>query len=290
MKILFCLILSTLFLTQVLAQINEKQYPEDRIYTSADRGMGKYASRSIYQTGKFVLTFDDGPSVQNTPRMLDILKKHGAHATFFVLTGVISDSMLPLLKRVLDEGHILASHGREHLRSNDLPLEVFKKNLSDSFLTLKRVYEYAGHSLSNIYFRYPYGQYGGALDYHHMNALKEVSRELFGDNCIQFVFWDVDTADWVPSMTAKDVFTNMKAHMLGGRYYGFKLVNGKYVKVPRNMKNPPGGGVILQHDVHEKNLEAVDQFLTWAKENSVQVVTLPEVQEFSVLRECRFLN
>lgn len=290
MKILCLTFLAFIPLTQVFAQGKDKQYPEDRVYTSTDRGMGKYAARSIYQTGKFVLTFDDGPSVKNTPQMLDILKKHGVHATFFVLTGDINDSMLPLLKRVLDEGHILASHGREHLHSNGLPAEAFKKNLQDSIETLKKVYEYAGHPWTNIYFRYPYGEYGGNSSYHQMNVMQELSQELFGDNCVQFVFWDVDTADWVPSMTSEDVFTNMKAHMLGGRYYDFKLVHGKYVKVPLNMKSPPGGGVILQHDIHEKNLQAVDMFLNWAKSNNVEIVTLPEVQEFAVLRECRFVN
>jgi len=273
----------------VFAQEELKQYPEQRNYTNTDRGMAKYLAKSLYGTGKFVLTFDDGPSAANTPRLLDILQAHGVHATFFVLTDSINDSMLPLLKRVLDEGHIIASHGRTHDHSNGLTLAAFQNNVRQSLLTLKRVYEYAGHPFHSIYFRYPYGEYGGNASYHHMNALRELSRELFGDNCIQFVFWDVDTADWVPTMTSEDIFTNMKAHYTGGRYYDFKLVNGKYVKVPLTMTNPPKGGVILQHDIHEKNLAAVEMYLNWIKTEAVQVVTLPEVDEFVIERECRFL-
>lgn len=278
------------FSCTVFSQDLDKQYPEDRSYTSADRGMGKYAAKSLYQSGKFALTFDDGPHSEYTPRLLDVLKEENVQATFFVLTNRINDAMLPLLKRILDEGHILASHSKSHDHSNQLSLETYTRNLKDSLLTLKAVYEYAGHPWTAIYYRYPYGEYGGAASYHHMNVMQQVSQELFGDNCIQFVFWDVDTADWVPTMTSDDVLTNLKAHFLGGRYYDFKLVNGKYEKVPLTMKTPPKGGVILQHDIHEKNIEATRHYIRWARTAGVELVTLPEVEEFKVLRECRFLN
>lgn len=273
----------------VHSQELDKQYPEDRVYTNADRGMGKYQARSLRDTGKFSLTFDDGPHAVNTPRLLDVLKAGNVHATFFVLTDKINDSMLPLLKRVLDEGHILASHSKTHDHSNGLSLATFKANLKESLLALKRVYEYAGHPFHNIYFRFPYGEYGGNAQYHHMNAMQEVSQELFGDNCIQFVFWDVDTADWVQAMTSQDIFTTMKANQIGGRYYDFQLQNGTYNRVARTMNNPLKGGVILQHDVHEKNIEATRLYIDWAKNNGVDLVTLPEIEEFQVLRECRFL-
>jgi peptidoglycan/xylan/chitin deacetylase (PgdA/CDA1 family) len=122
-----------------------------------------------------------------------------------------------------------------------------------------------------------------------MNVIQEISKELFGDNCIQFVFWDVDSVDWVPAMTPTDIFTTLKAHYTGGRYYDFKLVNGKYVKVPLNMVNPPKGGVVLQHDIHDRTLEAVRMFIKYAKAQGLQLVTLPETEEFTVLRECRFI-
>lgn len=284
------LICSFLLLLSLNALAQLKQYPEERTYTAQDRGMAPYLSRSLYGTGKFALTFDDGPHAQNTPRLLDLLKQHEVKVTFFVITELITDAMLPLLKRMLDEGHILASHNLIHAHSNELDEATFKSYLRRSILTLKRVYEYAGHPWTSIYFRYPYGQYGGATGYHHMNALREVSRELFRDNCIQFVFWDVDTADWVKSMTAEDVFANIKAHHQGGRYYDFKLQDGQYVKVPKTMTTPPRGGVVLQHDVHEKNIEATGLFIEWAKQNGVELVTLPEVDEFAVQRECRFIN
>jgi peptidoglycan/xylan/chitin deacetylase (PgdA/CDA1 family) len=129
----------------------DKQYPEDRDYGAEDRGMGRYAAKSLYQTGKFALTFDDGPSPVNTPKLLDILKEGNVHATFFVMTEHMTEANLPLLKRVLDEGHILASHGLGHIHSNQLDAAAFKKNLKDSFLRLKQVYAYSGHNMDSIY-------------------------------------------------------------------------------------------------------------------------------------------
>lgn len=55
------------------------------------------------------LTFDDGPTRNNTPQILDILKKNGIKATFFVI-GINHD----LYKRIVDEGHEIALHTYTH--------------------------------------------------------------------------------------------------------------------------------------------------------------------------------
>lgn len=61
---------------------------------------------------RIYLTFDDGPSSNVTPRVLDILKKNNVKATFFI-NGYSADK-LPLIKRIIDEGHTLAIHGMSH--------------------------------------------------------------------------------------------------------------------------------------------------------------------------------
>lgn len=66
------------------------------------------------------LTFDDGPDRQMTPAILDVLRRHGAHATFFVLTDyalVHPD----LVERILAEGHEVGLHFDRHDRITDLP-------------------------------------------------------------------------------------------------------------------------------------------------------------------------
>lgn len=72
------------------------------------------------------LTFDDGPSLDNTPKVLDVLKKYGVKATFFVLGNNLDNGVEyeKLLKRTLEEGHVIANHGYGHQYSYLCPGRV----------------------------------------------------------------------------------------------------------------------------------------------------------------------
>lgn len=60
-----------------------------------------------------VLTFDDGPSPETTPQILDILGAANVRAAFFVL-GEAVDRRPDLLRRIAAEGHQVAVHGCRH--------------------------------------------------------------------------------------------------------------------------------------------------------------------------------
>ena len=66
------------------------------------------------------LTFDDGPGAVTGP-LLDVLRDHGARATFDVLGGRISGRE-PLLRRAVAEGHEIGVHGWAHVDHRDHPL------------------------------------------------------------------------------------------------------------------------------------------------------------------------
>jgi peptidoglycan/xylan/chitin deacetylase (PgdA/CDA1 family) len=59
------------------------------------------------------ITFDDGPNPVATPRILDVLRDEGVHATFFVL-GRHAERWPELVRRMADEGHQLGNHGYWH--------------------------------------------------------------------------------------------------------------------------------------------------------------------------------
>ena len=59
------------------------------------------------------LTFDDGPSPEVTPQVLDILNEHKAKATFFVC-GRQAENNPELLQRIRDEGHTVGNHTYSH--------------------------------------------------------------------------------------------------------------------------------------------------------------------------------
>lgn len=283
-------LLLALFISQ-FSHAEILQYPEDRPYTSADRGYTQYGAPSLHKTGKYALTFDDGPHPVRTPKILDTLKKYNVKATFFTITSQINEANFPLIKRMLDEGHIVASHGRNHDNSNNITKEVWKSRVKQSFVELSKWYKKAGHDFDKLYYRFPYAAYGLRKDHHHMNTLKEISRELMNENCIQFAFWDIDSGDWIPKMTAQEVLQNFKASNEGGKFTTYKTVrvNGKLtqVKVPTRIDDPTSGGVVLQHDIQESSVGGIELFLKYAQENGLQVVRLDEVEEFAVTKNCK---
>lgn len=59
------------------------------------------------------LTFDDGPHPESTPRLLDILEKHQAHATFFMV-GESAKRHQWLVKRIAQQGHAIGNHSWDH--------------------------------------------------------------------------------------------------------------------------------------------------------------------------------
>jgi len=59
------------------------------------------------------LTFDDGPKTSRLPRLLDVLRKHSVHGTFFSLGQSIA-AYPSLVKRTHAEGHEHANHTWTH--------------------------------------------------------------------------------------------------------------------------------------------------------------------------------
>lgn len=265
-------------------------YPEDRTYDGSDQGYTQYGAPSLAKTGKYALTFDDGPHPIKTPKVLDTLKKYNAKAVFFVVTSQISEGTFPLIKRMLDEGHIVASHGRFHDNSDKIPKAEWKSKVKQSFVDLARWYKRAGHSLNKLYYRFPYAVYGGRSDHHHMNTLRDISLELTGKNCIHFVFWDHDTGDWIPKMTGDEVSNNFKATNEGGAFITYKTVrvNGKLtqVKVNSRINDPMSGGVVLQHDIQDSTVNGTEKILRYAEAKNLEIVRLDAVDEFEISREC----
>jgi peptidoglycan/xylan/chitin deacetylase (PgdA/CDA1 family) len=59
------------------------------------------------------LTFDDGPHPQYTPRLLEILERFGARATFFVI-GELARKHTDLVRRMAAAGHAIGNHSWSH--------------------------------------------------------------------------------------------------------------------------------------------------------------------------------
>jgi len=71
--------------------------------------VGRYG----YSSHKVALTFDDGPDPEWTPKILDVLKRENAKATFFLI-GIQTDRFSGIAKRIYDEGHTIGNHTFTH--------------------------------------------------------------------------------------------------------------------------------------------------------------------------------
>jgi len=96
------------------------------------------------------LTFDDGPDPRWTPRILDILKREKAPATFFV-TGANALGEPALLQRIITEGSELGNHSTTHPDLDRLPEAAIQLELNT---TQRLVESYTGRSMR--LFRAPY--------------------------------------------------------------------------------------------------------------------------------------
>ncbi len=281
--------------SQVLAS-DQKQFPEDgKVYIpGVDSGFAQYEAKSLFQTKTVALTFDDGPDINQTPRLLDILKKYNVKATFFILTEKLNNKTKPIVKRIIEEGHIIASHHHDHENNNAKTEDSYREGLKKSVKVIAQLLEELKAPNKEIYYRFPYGAYGSkSTAYHHFNIMKEVSQELFGDNCINFVFWDIDSLDWLKPMNQSDVESNIMANLIGGTAYNLKkkFFSGKLTKTPYNIIHPMGGGIILMHDIHSRSVDTVGPLLERFRAEGIQVKPLNEIEEYSFKgKECRLKN
>lgn len=66
---------------------------------------------------------------RNMDRILGLLARHQTQATFFTL-GWIAERYPLLVRRIVDEGHELASHGYGHQRASDLSRDEFRDDVT----------------------------------------------------------------------------------------------------------------------------------------------------------------
>jgi peptidoglycan/xylan/chitin deacetylase (PgdA/CDA1 family) len=77
----------------------------------------------------FALTFDDGPAPESTPRLLEVLARHQAKATFF-LVGERVEAHPHLVEAIIAGGHEIANHLMRDERSVLIPDPQFRRDLA----------------------------------------------------------------------------------------------------------------------------------------------------------------
>lgn len=99
------------------------------------------------------ITFDDGPHPLTTPRILEILKEHGAKATFFVV-GMMAEANPDLILEEAKGGHLIANHTYHHVNLTKIPREYIGIELKACELVIKHI-----TGRKTMFFRPPGGDY-----------------------------------------------------------------------------------------------------------------------------------
>ena len=208
-------------------------------------GYGVPASLGLDKNRVVYLTFDDGPSAVHTPRVLDTLRAHGAKATFFITGGSIAGNE-GLIRRMRDEGHIVANHQWSHVIASSTQFRGWVTRERDLLRSI------AGEMPQ--FFRYPYGA---------MASWKEtiLKAEGYLDGGVG---WDIDTLDWdfgPDGVAARaEVPATYKRNFEG------------YVMYRMNQR---GGGVMLMHDVQSITAQRLDSILTRLEHDGYRFGELP---------------
>jgi peptidoglycan-N-acetylglucosamine deacetylase len=128
---------------------------------------------------RVVLTFDDGPDIDHTPRILDQLAKANVQAVFFILgMRIETPRHMDLVRRAAAEGHLIGNHTFNHSRLTELSADAIRADL------LKNQELIAEFEPRQKLFRPPFGSCN--------ETVNSVARELG----YRTVLWNVDSTDW----------------------------------------------------------------------------------------------
>ncbi len=148
-----------------------------------------YAFSGPYNKAEVALTFDDGPDLEFTPKILDKLKQHNVKATFFLL-GENAEKFPNVVKRIANEGHVIGNHTYSHPNLAKVNEDEYRNQIIKTEEILNRLAGYAPK-----FIRPPYGE-----------ILEKSIKNGPQSKIFVIVQWSVDTVDW--KGVSADTITN----------------------------------------------------------------------------------
>ena len=179
--------------------------------------LGDTAQKVLY------LTFDAGYENGCTEKILDTLKKHNVKAAFF-LVGNYIEKNADLVRRMVNEGHMVANHTMHH---PDMSKIADKESFSEELCKLEELFRQTTGKEMPKYYRPPQGTYSEA----NLKMAQELGYKT--------VFWSLAYVDWNNDAqpTKEAAFSKL---------------------LPRTHN----GAVILLHSTSQTNAQILDELLT----------------------------
>ena len=194
-----------------------------------DIAIGNKESKCVY------LTFDEGYEAGYTPQILDTLKANDVKAAFFI-TGHYLNTQPELVKRMIDEGHIVGNHTVNHPSMPDLDNDKLKEEITKLHIA---VYEKFGYEMK--YLRPPKGEFS------------ERTLALTKSLGYTTVMWSFAYDDWDESKQGRENYAKEKI-----------------------LSNVHNGAVMLLHANSKDNTNILAEIIKNIKEQGYEFKTLDE--------------
>jgi len=147
------------------------------------------------------LTFDDGPDPEKTPLVLDVLKKHNARATFFII-GNLAEKQPQLIQKMAAQGNEVANHSYSHKGFASNKIDYFKDEIDKTNALINEL-----TSQKPVLFRPP----GGYLSDNLIELVKEEQLT------IAYWTWQQDSKDWKDGNSAGAIASHIISHIQPGQ-------------------------------------------------------------------------
>lgn len=194
-----------------------------------DIAIGNKESKCVY------LTFDEGYEAGYTPQILDTLKANDVKAAFFI-TGHYLNTQPELVKRMIDEGHIVGNHTVNHPSMPDLDNDKLKEEITKLHTA---VFEKFGYEMK--YLRPPKGEFSQRT----LHLTKSLGYTT--------VMWSFAYDDWDESKQGRETYAKEKV-----------------------LSNLHNGAVILLHSNSKDNCNILDEIIKEIKKQGYEFKTLDE--------------
>ena len=198
---------------------------------------------TVYPEDKVIyLTFDDGPS-EYTARLLDVLDRYNAKATFFV-TNQFPDYTY-LIGEEYRRGHAVGIHTSGHVYRN---IYSGEEAFFNDFYSMQEIIFSQTGAYTNIY-RFPGGS-SNTVSRFNPGIMTRLSLAL-PQMGIQYFDWNVDSKDAGGAADSSTVYYNVIAGIQSEQY-----------------------PVVLQHDIKGFSVNAVEDILIWGNNNGYTFLPL----------------
>ncbi len=191
------------------------------------------------------MTFDDGPHRTHTNRILDILEKNNATATFFIV-GYNIEKNVETIKRASDMGCEIANHSLSHKNLMKISPEEVANQVNKPNELIKSLV-----GVEMKLFRAPGGNFKGVTDKIGMPLIQ----------------WSIDTEDW----KYKDA--DHKGRTDAQREADLEMIADNVIE------NAKKGDIILMHDIYGFTADLCEKVVPRLVEKGFRIVSVSEMYD-----------